>query len=181
MSNQDNIEKKAMERGILIGSKFFNGFQRAGYIYDLDSGRWEKNVDIHPEYCIWHDCLYKIPEKHRDNFYVETLSFDPNTLREEAFVLHARGKHPNVSTGGQACIGSELVDEFKRLIRNKGLMTQEYVNFLIHIEEALKIVNFDSSYYDYKQATGVNPSNSLVRAGACNSQETTIKGTLRRV
>jgi len=181
MSAQDNIENKAMERGILIGSKFFNGFQRAGYVYDLDTSRWEKKVDIHPEYCIWHDCLYKIPEKHKDKFYIETLSFDPNTLREEAFVLHAKGKHPNVSSGGQACIGNDLVDEFKRLIRNKGLMTQEYVNFLIHIEEALKIVNFDSSYYDYREATGVNPSNSLIRADACNKNEGKTIGTLRRV
>lgn len=181
MANQEQIERKAMERGILIGSKFFTGFQRAGYIYDIDTGRWEKKVDIHPEFCVWGDILYKIPEKFRDKFYIETLSFDPNTLREESFILSARGKHPNVSGSGQACIGSELCDEFTRLIRNKGLMTQEYVNFLIRIEEALKIINFDSSYYDYKSATGVNPSNSLVKADVCNTEGTTIKGTLRRV
>lgn len=181
ISNQDNIERKAMERGILIGSKFFTGFQRAGYIYDLDTGRWEKNVDIHPEFCLWSGNLYKIPDRFRDRFYIETLSFDPNTLREEAFILTAKGKHPNVSASGQVCIGSDLVESFRRLIRNKGLMTQEYVNFLIHIEEAVKIVNFDSSYYDFKTATGANPSSVLIRAGACNASETKPKGSLRRV
>lgn len=183
MENQDRVERKAMERGILIGSKFFTGFQRAGYIYDLDTGRWEKRVDIHPEFCLWGGVLYKIPDKFKDRFFVETLTFDPNTLKEEAFVINAKGKHPNVSGSNQACIGSELGAEFKRLIRNKGLMAQEYVNFLIHIEEALKIVNFDSSYYDFKKATGVSPCSVLVRADACNSSigKSTIKGSLRRV
>lgn len=181
MGNQDQIEKKAMERGILIGSKFFTGFQRAGYIYNMDNGRWEKRVDINPEFCHWNNCLYRIPDKFREKFHIESLSFDPNTLREEAFVLNAKGQHPNVSSGGQACIGSDLVEEFKRLIRNKGLMTQEYVNFLIHIEEALKIVNFDSAYYDFKKATGARPSDVLIRTDMCNAASSTIKGTLRRV
>jgi len=181
IENQDNIEKKAIERGILIGSKFFTGFQRAGYIYDLDTGRWEKKVDIHPEFCNWNDRLYKIPEKFRDRFHVESLSFNPNTLREESFILNAKGKHPNISDGGQVCIGQELVGTFKRLIRNKGLMTQEYVNFLIHIENAIKIVNFDSAYYDFKSATGKNPSSVLIRADACNISGVKPKGSLRRV
>jgi len=181
MGNQDNIERKAMERGILIGSKFFTAFQRSGFIYDLNSGRWEKKLDMHPELCLWNSTVYKIPERFSDKFYIETLTFDPSTLREESFVINARGKHPNVSNGGQVCIGSELCSEFKRLIRSKGLMTQEYVNFLLHIEDALRIINFDSAYYDFHRATGESPSNVLVRADIGNVPNTTNRGTLKRI
>jgi len=181
MGNQDQIERKAMERGILIGSKFFTAFQRSGFIYDLDSGRWEKKIDMHPELCLWHNVLYRIPEKFADKFYVDTLMFDPSTLREESFIINATAKHPNVSNGGQVCIGSELCSEFKRLIRSKGLMTQEYVNFLLHIEDALRIINFDSAYYDFKKATGESPSSVLVRADIGNIPSTTNRGTLKRI
>lgn len=181
MSNQDQVERRATERGILIGSKFFTAFQRYGYIYELGSGRWEKTLNMHPEFCLWHNVLYKIPEEYQDKFIIESLTFDPGTLREESFIIHANGKHPNVSSGGQVCIGGELCSEFKRLIRTKGLMAQEYVNFLARIEDALKVINFDSSYYDFKRATGKNPSDVLVRADIAKSHSSGKTSTLRRL
>jgi hypothetical protein len=183
MSGQEELENKAIERGILIGSKFFAAFQRAGYFPEVDTSRWEKKVDIVPEYCIYNGELFQIPEQYR-KFKVETLYFDSNALREEVFIINAKNAyHPNISSSGQVCIGDELCTAFRKLIRNRGLMTQEYVNFLISVEDALKVINFDSSYESFSSATGVSGSDVLIRANVCNADEIggTIKGSLRRV
>jgi len=181
MKNQEARDRKAVERGILLGSKFFTAFQRAGYIYEVDTGKWEKDVNHTVEFCLWHKVLYKIPEKYQV-FKVERLVFDPSHLTGETFVITAKAVHPNVGTGGQVCIGNQLCEDYRNLMRHRQLMTQEYVNFLVKVEEALKIINFDSSYYSFDSKTGKSPSSVLIRANACDGPKNgQIKGSIRRV
>ena len=177
MKGQEGIEQKAMNKGIVIGSKFFTAFQRSGYVYDLTSGKWEKKIDMVPQFCLRGGQLYKIPKEYQ-KYIVETFVFDPASLYSgERFVLNARGKHPNVSGSGQVCIGVELTNKFIRLIRNRDVMLHEYINFITDIEEALKIINFDSSYNCFGHDTSVLIP---VKSGTKLEAKDPLK-TLRRV
>lgn len=146
MKNQNELEEQAINKGIVIGSKFFTSFQRNGYIYDIGSGKWEKRLNLIPEFCIKHSTLYQIPPEYRRS-HVEILTFDPATIiNGDKFVLKASGSHPNVSSCGTICIGSDLSNKFSLLLRNRSNMINEYVNFIQEVEDALAIINYDSSY-----------------------------------
>lgn len=145
---RENEESRILERGIIIGSKFFAGLQRSGYIYNVSDGKWEKEINLNPEFCIYESQLYKIPEKYRV-WKIPTLSYDPTCLQGENFILHTSkdSKHPNISPDFQVCIGTELTERFTHIIRGETMMVQDYANFLKEVEEALKIINFDSAYH----------------------------------
>jgi hypothetical protein len=180
MKAQDELERKALSRGILIGSKFFTGFQRAGYIYNVSTGCWERDLNLRPAFCICGDQLYKIPEEYQ-KWELKTLRFDPSLLTGENFIMHSTGNHPNVGSGGQICIGEALSEKFRKLIRNKEMMPQEYVSFAMEVEEALKIINFDSSFTSFRSATGLDIVGTLQPATISERPSRSYHSSLRRV
>ena len=176
MKSQGELEEQAINKGIVIGSKFFTSFQRNGYIYNISNGNWVKTVNMRPEYCLIGSALYHIPEQHRSN-YVESLTFDPYSIvNGERFVLKAKGEHPNVASCGTVCIGKDLNNKFSILLKRRSNMINEYINFIQEVENALQIINYDSSYSLLK-----TPLSDLIPVNIADLPQRKSVSDLRRV
>lgn len=146
IGQREKIEADAINKGIVLGSRFFTSFQRNGYVYNSSNDMWEKKMNFKPEFCVSHDKMYKLPDDMR-KYIVKTLIFDPSMITKgEKFILKADATHPNISANGVVCIGTALTEKFNNLIKNKTLMLSEYLDFIVQVEEAIKIINFDSAY-----------------------------------
>ncbi|MCK5017234.1 MAG: hypothetical protein KAS32_09185 [Candidatus Peribacteraceae bacterium] len=183
-SKTEEEQKKAFRLGIKVGSKLFSAFQRAGYIYNASSEVWEKDVDIQPKYAHFNQKLYKIPVDLIGKCYVKKLQFSPDVIISDSFSIAAVGKHPNISSS-KVCIGGQLANRFRELVSSHMDFVEEYVKFLLEIEEALKRMNFDSSFTSADSFYGKSIKDNWTEVNNMTEFEDTgasaNRGKLRRI
>jgi len=145
----ETLADAAFDRGMTVGTKVFAGLIQSGYVPQKD-GKLIKEVDIVPEFFINNDNYYKIPDlKEHRRYYVKNIIFDPVQLsRQTSLKLIADAKHPNISDSGKSiCIGSENVALYEKIIKKEDTDSDDLVELFTEIEESLKVINFDSSFY----------------------------------
>lgn len=156
MSRKKIDENRAFERGMRIGSRFNSALYEAEYVYNSDNNVWEKEVNIIPTLCMRNNILYQIPEN-KNKYFVKKLIFDFKKLQRR-FYIEAEAYHPNINSSRNVCIGESLNNKFETILNYENSFKTECYDFLIEIEEALTVVNFDSSYWNMDK-DGLNSKN----------------------
>lgn len=163
--NQNNIYKKSLlqilakskkseqemfSKGISIGIEFYLGMQNAGYRPDGNNKtRWHKPCSLVPSLVYKGGKLKSIKEEYRSKYKLNELYIDMHSLSKSAshIPIIAYGTHPNVNGSGQICIGEELRKEWHTLMTGSLFNSVTVCDFLLKIEDALKIPNLDSAYF----------------------------------
>lgn len=188
MEQVKNAERSAFKKGIVTGSKFYTAFERAGYIYHINKKLWEKDVKITPAVCIYNNVTYKLDDEMIGKYFVKKLVFNPSDILGNNFILRADAYHPNIhgksSESSSVCIGTVLGTEYHRLIQDLESYVEEYYNFLLKVEDALHVINFDSSYWKLGQDFSDKEVTRLKRyelGHLPKSPESEARVTLRKV
>lgn len=137
--------RNAFQRGLSIGSKFFNALKILGYKIEGDNSVWVKDINLIPEFFLYGRNKYRLKESHRE-FHLKRVGFDPARFNSDKFhFLAMETNHPNVSSG-VVCVGDQTHDDFRRLLLNTNTTSDDFCNFLINVENTISVINFDSSY-----------------------------------
>ena len=174
-----DVKKQAYQKGIEFGSKYYIGLYQAGWSYDPSIRRWYLEMDIIPKQAFKGEKLHEIVERYQ-MYKITRLEIDPVALvsagASHMFPVYCRGVHPNVN-GTNVCLGTELPNEWSRLITNEMGGERDFTNFLKKLVDLLQIVNFDSSYYQIHDV----PENAILPEGVTRRQmmEELSSGTVR--
>lgn len=145
-ARSESMRDKSFKEGLLVGTKVFSGFIKAGYV-PREDGAFVKECWIRPEYALYGNVTRQLDEK--DRYYcVEEIVFHPHKLTGgSGLELYCVGRHPNVGSDTKICVGSENQDLYHKIITKKDVSYEDLVNLLYEVEKALEVINYDSAYY----------------------------------
>jgi len=129
---------------------------------------WVKDCDFHPDKFVYREIVYTIDPSQLELYHVKKLfcSIDGIACIE--------GKHPNVNTVGQVCLGD--LGSFRGSYDNP----EELSSYLTKLEEMLFFINYDSPYETKKLKTHLDKGKKVEMASHQQSTKVDIKKSSAR-